>query len=201
MTRALQHRYRRWNPTLILSVLLLIATSQSPQSTCADDQDPKAAGAPAKTAAASSPLDLSQATKKLEVRVSQIGYRDTLLFYTFEPQRIIVKLQIGNKDKKFPMSGTIYAFGADATLEGMEKWLNNQHSDALFPIVANPVASHPIPAEFATVTEHKFVAQENLGLGAYDTYDVKFVLKDFAEKSGIKIKGFTSSTKVHIPTK
>ena len=99
------------------------------------------------------------------------------------------------------MTGNIYVFAADATAEGIDKWLNNQHSDALFPFVSNPVATHPIPAEFVTVTEQKFVAQEKLGLGEFETYDVKFVLKDFEEKSGIKIKGFSGTTKVHIPIK
>lgn len=144
-------------------------------------------------------LDVAKATNKLEVRVSQIGYRDTLLFYTFEQPRIIVKFQIGNQDKKFPMTGTIYVFAADVTREQMDKWLNNQHSDALFPEVPKPLATHPIPANACQVTEHKFLDRGKFGLGEFENYDVRFSVKDHTDKSGIQVKAFSGATKVHIP--
>ncbi|MFM9116663.1 MAG: hypothetical protein ACKOU6_10945 [Planctomycetota bacterium] len=146
-------------------------------------------------------LNVAKATKKLEVRVSQIGYRDTLLFYTFEQSRIILKFQIGNQDKKFPMTGTIYVFAADVTLEQLEKWLNNQHSDALFPDVPKPIAMHQLPANTCQVTEQKLLDRGKFGLGEFENYDVQYTVKDFADKTGIQLKGFSGTTKVHIPVR
>ncbi len=70
-------------------------------------------------------LEVTKSTPKLEVRFSQIGYRSTLLFYTFKKQKAVLKLQFGNRDKTFPVSGTVYFFAADVTENGMKKWLNN----------------------------------------------------------------------------
>lgn len=60
--------------------------------------------AEAKEGNASKALEVKKSTQKQEVRESQIGYRDTLLFYTFPDQKSVLKLQIGNKDKSFPMA-------------------------------------------------------------------------------------------------
>ena len=41
--------------------------------------------------------------KKLAVTSSQIGYRNTLLFYTFNDQKTVLKVLIDNKNKDFPV--------------------------------------------------------------------------------------------------
>lgn len=145
-------------------------------------------------------LEVARASNKQEVRVSMIGYRDTLIFFTFKDQKSILKLNIGNKDKTFPMKGTVYFFPANTTEEGLKKWLNNQHSDALFPDVPEPISKHEISGNYCKVTSHKFIDSGKLGLGEFDNYDVTFEVKDFSNKEGVKLKGFTGKTKVHIPT-
>ena len=40
-------------------------------------------------------LEVTKSTPKAEVRNSQIGYRDTLLFYTFTDQKAVLMLQLG----------------------------------------------------------------------------------------------------------
>ena len=164
---------------VILGALVIAVCAPLRGLAQAEENEKPAATSPAQppAATASQPLDLAQATRKLEVRTSDIGRRDTLLFYTFEPQRIIVKLRIGNKDTTFPMSGAIVVFSPDTNPKGLEKWINNQHSDALFPLVPQPVAEHRIPAPVVRVTEQKLIDREKLGLHEYDNYDVQFVLK------------------------
>lgn len=53
-------------------------------------------------------LAIDKATPKLEVSTSQIGFRDTLLFYTLHDQQAVVRLQIGNGGATFPITGTVH---------------------------------------------------------------------------------------------
>jgi hypothetical protein len=140
-------------------------------------------------------------TKKLEVRHSQIGYRSTLIFYTFKGQRAVLRLQIGNKDKKFPVSTTLYFFDEKVTGAEMDKWLNNQHSDGLFPDIPNPVASQKIPAQVSSVVSHKLIDQSKEQFGTYDNHAVVVRVKDYSDEVNFTLKGFKVETKVHIKAK
>lgn len=146
-------------------------------------------------------LEVDKLTPKLEVRHSQIGFRDTLLFYTFKEQNVILKLQIGNKDKTFPMTATFYIFQDSVTEDGLKKWLNNQHSDAIFPDVPEPIMTHKAPAKVCTVTSHKLIDRSKQQFGEYDNYAVKFQVINYSDMKNVKLKGFTGETKVHVKTK
>lgn len=136
--------------------------------------------------------------KKLEVRQSQIGFRSTLLFYTFSKEKAVVKFEIGNRTKTFPMKGTVYLFAKNVTEEGISKWLNNQHSDGLFPDVPEPVKMINIPEKFCKVTSFKLVDQTKLPFGTYDNFDVTFEIREFTDRNNVTVPGFTGETKVHI---
>lgn len=146
-------------------------------------------------------LKISKETKKLEVRQSQIGYRDTLLFYTFNEQKTVLKLRIGNKDKSFPVTAEFYIFEDSVTEEGIKKWLNNQHSDGLFPDVPEPIAKHKAPEEVCKVTSHKLIDHTKQQFGEYDNYAITFEVTDYTDMKNVKLKGFEGETKVHIKTK
>jgi hypothetical protein len=146
-------------------------------------------------------LEINKLTQKLEVRHSQIGYRNTLLFFTFNEQKTVLKLQIGNRDKTFPMTATVYIFDDSVTKDGLKKWLNNQHSDGLFPDVPRPISTLKIPATVCKVTSHKLVDNTKQPFGEYANYAVTFEVKDYADMMNIKLKRFTGETKVHVKTK
>lgn len=146
-------------------------------------------------------LEVTKSAPKLEVRDSQIGYRDTLLFYTFTGQNAVLKLQIDNKDKSFPMAGTIYIFADSVKEDDLKKWLNNQHSDGLYPDVPEPISTHKIPQKICTVTSHKLIDRTKQSFGEYDNYSVTFDVKDYADKKKVTLKGFSDTTKVHVETK
>ena len=146
-------------------------------------------------------LEVKKNTEKQEVRSSQIGYRDTLVFYTFTDQQAVLQLQIDNKDTKFPMTGTIYLFADSVNSEDLKKWLNNQHSDALFPDVPKPIATQKLPAETCKVTAHKLVDHTKETFGEYDNYSVTFEVKDYSDKKSLSLKGFSGMAKVHVMAK
>jgi hypothetical protein len=146
-------------------------------------------------------LEVTKATPKLDVSMSQIGYRDTLLFYTFKEQSSILKLQIDNKDKTFPVVGTLYKFASGVQAEDLDKWLNNQHSDGLFVDVPMPVATQKLPGKTCRVTQPKLLDHTKQEFGEYDNYSVTVEVKDYTDAAGVTLKGFTATTKVHVPTK
>jgi hypothetical protein len=150
--------------------------------------------------AAKKSLEVKTTTARLEVRHSQIGYRSTLLFYTFAEQQTVLRLQFGNQDKTFPVTGVVYVFDKTVTAEGIKKWLNNQHSDGLFPDVPQPNATIKIPAKVCTVTSNKLLDNTKQRFGEFANYAVTFEVKDYTDKTTIKLKGFKGETKVHVKT-
>lgn len=146
-------------------------------------------------------LEVKNTTEKLEVTASQIGFRDTLIFYTFKDLKAVLKLQIDNKDKTFPMTGTVYLFAENVDGEGLSKWLNNQHSDGLYPEVPVPITTQKIPAGVCKVTSNKFIEPVKQPFGEYDSYAVTFAVADATDKKTYAVKGFTGMTRVYVKTK
>lgn len=140
-------------------------------------------------------------TRKLEVRHSMMGYRDTLLFYTFKEEKAVLKLQVGNKDKTFPVRATIFFFDEKVTDAELDKWLNNQHSDGLYPEIPNPVHTYAIPEKVCKVTSHKLIDHSKQHFGEYDNYAVTLQVTNHSNQRSFKLKGFTVDTTVHVKTK
>ena len=99
-------------------------------------------------------LDIKEAERK-EVCYSMIGPRNTLIFYTFVDQQAILSLTIDNKDESFPVSGRVLLFDEETTEEGLKKWINNQHSDGLYPDIPDPIFTKVLPEGSCVVTAHK----------------------------------------------
>lgn len=142
----------------------------------------------------------SEQVEKLEVHDSMIGYRDTLIFYTFKDQKAVLRVGLDNTNKKFPVSATVYLFADAVTEAELKAWLNNQHSDGLFPDVPVPVATHRLPAEACVTKSDAFIDHAKHGPGEYDNYAVTFQINEVVEKGVFRLVGFTGETKVHVPT-
>ena len=145
-------------------------------------------------------LDVKDAGKK-EVSYSMIGLRDTLIFYTFVDQQAILQLKIGNKDESFPVSGRVLLFDKEASGEDLGKWVNNQHSDALFREVPKPVHIEPLPAGACVVTEHKQVGltrDSGLRKTDYKNYEVEISMKAQDVAGKFLLAAFTDASKVYV---
>jgi hypothetical protein len=127
-----------------------------------------------------------------------IGFRNTLIFYTFKDQKAVLRLVIDNKNRDFPISATIYAFADDVTKEGLKKWLNNQHSDGLFPDVPVPTATHPVPAGSCKAISHKLAGTSKAPNGEFEDYAVTYEVRDVPAIEGILLKDFTAEAKVRV---
>ncbi len=134
--------------------------------------------------------------KKIEVTSSMIGFRDTLRFYVFEEAKAVLRVQIDNKDVKFPVSAKLYIFPGDTTSEGLDKWINNQHSDGLFIDAPEPKSTHEIPAASCTAKSHELVKAVEESFGKFNNYSVTFGIKDVPALGGFKLKDFTDKATV-----
>ena len=141
-------------------------------------------------------LDVAEA-KKAEIRHSMMGPRDTLIFYTFAEQDAVLQLDITHEAGKFTLSGKVQLFKEGTGAKEIGKWINNQHSDGLYPEVPKPVATVELPAEACTVVESK--AKENADLATspvtndkFQDYALKIKVADIKSDKGFTLKGFTA---------
>lgn len=143
----------------------------------------------------------SKNAEKLDVRHSMMGYRSTLIFYTFADQQAILTVLIDNKDETFPVTATVHLFNKTTTKEDLGKWVNNQHSDGLFVDPPEPELNHELPKDAVKVTAHKKTGEsEGPGPqgGTFSDYAVTFTINDLSVDSKFKLIGFTDTAKVHV---
>lgn len=148
-------------------------------------------------------LDQKKA-EKLEVRHSMLGFRNTLVFYAFKDQQAILVLSIDNKDETFPVIGKIHLFDESTSEEGLKKWINNQHSDGLFPDVPKPTFTGELPKESCMVTSHKQTGMSNNPgprKAAFEDFEVELSIKAHDSDKKFKLSAFTDTARVHVGKK
>ncbi|QDU21001.1 hypothetical protein [Urbifossiella limnaea] len=172
--------------TLKVTLLAVFVT------TATADEPPKGAA----------PLDLSGKTvQRLEVSQSQIGFTSTKVFYTLADRRVVVVIDIDNGKKGFPVSGKVCQFAKEATPEGMAKWLNNQHSDGLFPDVPEPAATVKLPADACRALESKLLGQKTVNGTTYNEYRVEIKFAETKVNDQVRLQEFKDSVKVYVVAK
>jgi hypothetical protein len=143
----------------------------------------------------------AQTTVKKEVFDSMIGYRDTLMFYSFPAEKAVLVVRIDNKNDKFPMAGELYIFSKESSVEDLNKWINNQYSDALHADVPHPRTIMKIPAaSFELVSKKVEQGKKETHSGIFNRYNVEFNVKNVPAVGEIKIKDFTETASVFIKT-
>ena len=140
-------------------------------------------------------------TKKVQVRHSMLGFRDTLLFYTFPDQQAVLQLNISNKDELLPVTGIVYLFPANTTTQGLKKWINNQHSDGLFPQVAIPTLSHELPKGICKAVTTKVLGEKknHSNLKVFKDLAVTVSIKAHKLKDQFKLAAFKDQTGIFMP--
>lgn len=99
------------------------------------------------------------------------------------------------------MNGKVCRFGKDVTADGMAKWLNNQHSDGLFPDVTEPEMSTILPSEACKVLASKLLGKEQGVQGAYEKYSVEFKIDEVKVNDQLLLQEFKDMLKVFAPVK
>ena len=143
--------------------------------------------------------------EKFEIRHSMIGYRSTLVFYSFTEQKAVLVVEINNQDESFPVTGTVHLFEATTSAEELRKWINNQHSDALFIDAPTPVIMEKLPVGFCEITARKQTGtSENPGPAKkkiFKDFEVDLSIKARDVGGKIKLPAFTDTVRVHVESK
>jgi hypothetical protein len=142
-------------------------------------------------------LIIDQDTSKTETAQSMIGYADTQIFYRMIEQKVVVRVRIANQ-AEFPMTATVYVFPTDSTADGIDAWINNQHSDALFPETAEPSHTEKFPAELCKIATAKLLKRTNEPFGSYKEYEVTFEVDACDNVAGFTTESFRGTTRVFI---
>ena len=152
-------------------------------------------------AAAERELVLKDA-KKEQVRHSMIGVRDTLLFYTFAEKSAVLVLRIDNTAAALPVTATVHLFAPGTPAEDLANWVNNQHSDGLFPEVPEPTLSQKLPDATCAVTarEPAGLEKQPLNEDIFTDYKVKFTVKEHREEGKFHLPAFEDEAGVFVKT-
>lgn len=141
---------------------------------------------------------VANGVQKTVVTDSMMGYRNTILFYVFGEAKAVLVVGIGNGNLEFPVTAKLHTFAESTDAEAMGKWVNNQHSDGLFPDAPEPEATHEIPAASCTSGKHEFVEQAESRNGKFSQYSVSFSIKDTPVFGGFKLKDFSDQAAVFV---
>ena len=144
------------------------------------------------------PLKITDETPTMQIRSSMIGYRDTLIFYSLPDQRAVVKINIDNKGTTFPITATVFLFDANADQEGIDKWINNQHSDALFADALEPTSSYTLPKNKAKILSFSAAETVSDSLGQHINYTVQFKIRSTSQKGSFQLKPFKDDASVFV---
>ena len=111
---------------------------------------------------------------------SPLAHGPTKKFYVLAELNVVVVL--ATVDGKADASATIHLFPATATADGIAKWINNQHSDALHPDVPTPVRSVSVPGDrFHTKVGPPLDHERGESGDEYDRVRVEFTIDAFED--------------------
>ena len=137
--------------------------------------------------------------KRIEANQTQIGFSSSRIFYTLGGQSVVVVMHIDNESEKFPVAGKVYQFAKGVTADDLGKWVNNQHSDGLFPEIPEPVAVHQLKADSIKTLSSKRIGQEKGGFQGetYDKYTVEFEASTVELTKNLRLKTFKDAATVY----
>lgn len=130
---------------------------------------------------------------------SPLAHGPTKKFFLLADERVVVL--VATADGTAEAGATVFLFPDETTLEGMERWINNLHSDALFPDAAEPTASIELPdrvfhARAGPPLEHEI----GPGGDEYDRVRVEFSCDAFEDET-LSIDPSRGSLDAYIRTK
>ena len=147
-------------------------------------------------------LDIkSKDTKRLEISSGFGGYRRTMVFYSFPEHRAVLKVTIDNKTKMFPVSAILYEFSENTGEKQIAKWLNNQHSDALFADAPRPKKTTKVAEQSCKTKSSKFIEHAKPRFGNYDNYKVSYQILQMGTIGSFQLKKLEDEAIVHLKVK
>jgi hypothetical protein len=191
---------------LIAGTTVMMGVSKSPRSTLASCHPaPDGPNAPATVTQSqeTTSLDLKGMNVKRQVVNGNNGglFTKTWVFYTLEDHRVVVVICIDKEKKGFPVSGEVFMFAKDATLKDIAKWVNNQHSDGLYPDIPEPKTTIKLPAESCQSLECKLLGKETSPPFPCDQYSVEIKLSEVKVNEQYRLQEHKDTVNVPVEAK
>lgn len=137
--------------------------------------------------------------KEVNRYFSMAAHGPTKKFYVLADQRVV--LVVRTEDGTAEASAVIHVFPHATAPDGIKKWINNQHSDAIHGDAAEPARTVAIPAERFHATATKPLDHEVGDNGdEYDKVRVDFTIDAF-EDEHVKVKETMGSLDAFIRTR
>ncbi len=131
---------------------------------------------------------------------SQYSFGPALRMYIFEQQKAVIRILFTSEGRKIMPLGQLVIFSPATSQDGVDQWINNQHSDAIFGDAPKPVVKHDLTGNIQ-ITEQRFLGQITGRAGeTYEKYYVTFTVSSIAT-DGVTIEGFEDNVDVHVMTK
>ncbi|MCA9830734.1 MAG: hypothetical protein R3B97_11835 [Dehalococcoidia bacterium] len=132
---------------------------------------------------------------------SPYRYGPTQIFYVLAEDAAMVRVQFPADSTDFRFSVTVYLFEDGTTADRIGQFVNNLHSDALYPDPPRPTSQTTIPASALVVlasdlTGHTVGSQGD----EYDDYAVKFQVDAHVQPGLFSLAAFDSVVGVHVRT-
>ncbi len=138
----------------------------------------------------------------IESYYSLYRYGPTLKIYHLKDQNVVLKISIDNTSTDFEMDVTVAMFADDLPDEDLEKWINNQHSDGIYPDAPEPLATFDLPEQSHSVTSHTLIDQSAGQNGdEYDNYALELYVDNVSEEDVFYLMSFVADAVVHVQTR
>ena len=163
--------------------------------------DETPAAAPNAQAAAARPLN-TEGARMVEVLNNLTGFGDTRVFLILADQDAVVRLRIDHTSPDFATTGSVILFAPETTEEAINKWVNNQHSDALHRDVPKPVFTGKLPDDSFTITKARKVGERTgpVNNATYHDYRMNLAVAGHEEAGKYTLEAFDIEAKVYLQT-
>ncbi len=128
---------------------------------------------------------------------SPYSFGPLLRLYNYEDENVILKVRISNDALNLPIKATLYRFDPRADDKSISKWINNQHSDGLSPIAAQPVEEIDVSDKISITSVGK--GSEVIGKRGeqYSKHEITYLV-DELQIGSFTINSFADTVYVHV---
>lgn len=142
----------------------------------------------------------TEGARMVEVRNNLTGFGDTQVFLVLADQDAVVRLRIDHTTPDFATTGSVILFAPETTEEAINKWVNNQHSDALHRGVPKPVFTGKLPDDSFTITKARKVGKRTgpVNNATYHDYRMNLAVKAHEEAGKYTLEAFEIEAKVYL---
>ena len=130
---------------------------------------------------------------------SQYMYGPTLRLYDYGDANVVLALRFSNRQAPVTYTAALHEFAPGTSRKAIARWINNQHSDALYPDAAEPMRTTNVMTSVSIRSEKLVSDSPKPGRSGetYQEYELTFRIRPINTQAGL-LAGFTDKATVHV---